>query len=680
MSPRRLFTALLLFPAAALLHGAGPEVRDLGIPVKSVSWVKLHPGRGPDGGPSLLASMGQNNGGLFVLDINLATGHCGQSNAPEKAAQYPTASFRSPRTGVLYIGTAYDGHLLRYGPGYPRSGLQDLGAIDGVHATFPTGIDEAPDGSLWIGAYPDCSLTRFDPATGHFTHFGSMDDTDHYAYPLCGADGTIAVLTKVVHPHLVFFDATTGKHWPAIPTWTNPEDKSRPIEFFKGLDGLLYVEIGTGQTADKFRMERVPLPDSHWGGRLMRVSYLPARMPGIDATYKHAYQEVLPMPGGVIAGWADGEDGTGMFRKLVIRNTNPSLPSRTVDLDWRGSGSNIFMIHQGPDGLIYGSSFLPEHLFRCAPDGSGMVDLGRCSLALGEAYTMGNFSDGTMAIGSYVDSLISLYDPRRRYNYAATADGNPRDLGQLDDVGLRPIAMTIVPALKRDGVQVAPERMWIGSLPYYGFWGGTLAWLDPKTGAKASHRNLLPDCSPFSLLWLPDRQELLVGISAEGGTGTSPKATHGAFVLWDPVADRALFTGDFGIKDIPDVVALAPADHGLVYALLGHTRYTAKILGAAAGPMRLALVDPAAHRVISDAPLAPELGPMPDQCQFCLFRGPDGVYGMTERTLYRVKPGTCETEIVWRAPLDDQLDTPGPWIGRTFLFATGWRLRALTLP
>jgi hypothetical protein len=53
---------------------------------------------------------------------------------------------------------------------------------------------------------------------------------------------------------------------------------------------------------------------------------------------------------------------------------------------------------------------------------------------------------------------------------------------------------------------------------------------------------------------------------------------------------------------------------------------------------------------------------------------------MTERTLYRVKPGTCETEVVWRAPAGDELDTPGPWIGRTFIFATGWRLRALTLP
>ena len=666
MNPLRSLLAILGVFGVAVAGAAEPMVRDLGVPVKSVSWVRQHPGRGPDGEASLLVSMGQNNGGLFVLDVDLATGHCRQFNAPEKAAQYPTASFRSPRTGALYVATAYDGHLLRYDPAHPERRLEDLGAIDGAHATFPTGIDEAPDGGIWIGAYPDSTLTRFDPASGEFTHFGSLDDTDHYLYPLCGADGTIAALTKVVHPHLVVFDAKTGAHRAAGPL-TNPEDKSQRIEFFKGLDGLLYLDLHTG----KFRVR---------GLALEPVPYLPARMPGIDATYKHGYQEVLPMPGGLIAGWADGEDGAGMFKKLLLTSTHPTVAPRTLDLDWRGSGSNIFMIHRGPDGLIYGSSFLPEHMFRCAPDGSGMIDLGRCSAALGEAYTMGNFSDGTMAIASYVDSLISFYDPRRPYHYATTADGNPRDMGRLDDVGLRPIAMTIVPALKGSGGRTVPERMWIGSQPYYGTWGGTLAWLDPKTGAKASHRNLLPDCAPFSMLWLPEMQQLLVGITAEGGTGTSPKARNGAFVLWDPISDRPLYAGDFGIKNISDVVALTPAGDGRVYTLLGHTRYTAKILGAAAGPMRLALVDPAARKVIAGAPLSPDLGEMPDQCQFCLFRGPDGVYGMTEHALYRVKPGTCETEIVWRAPPGDELDIPGPWIGRTFLFATGWRLRALTLP
>ena len=148
----RLLVLLLSLAASMTATPASPAgnflVRDLGVPIKAVNWVRLHPGRGPDGKASLLASMGQNNGGLFVIDIDLATGHCRQFNAPSAKMQYPTASFRSPRTGALYVGEHTTGHLLRYDPAHPERGLEDLGAIDGEHATFPTGITEATTSSF----------------------------------------------------------------------------------------------------------------------------------------------------------------------------------------------------------------------------------------------------------------------------------------------------------------------------------------------------------------------------------------------------------------------------------------------------------------------------------------------------------------------------------------------------
>ena len=132
-----LFIAASPMPAAPATPTGEIIVRDLGVPIKAVNWVRLHPGRGPDGKASLLASMGQNNGGLFVIDIDLATGHCRQFNAPPGRMQYPTASFRSPRTGALYIGEHLSGHLLRYDPARPERGLEDLG--DGHRRRAPTG-------------------------------------------------------------------------------------------------------------------------------------------------------------------------------------------------------------------------------------------------------------------------------------------------------------------------------------------------------------------------------------------------------------------------------------------------------------------------------------------------------------------------------------------------------------
>ncbi|MBK8858189.1 MAG: hypothetical protein IPN11_11100 [Opitutaceae bacterium] len=641
-------------------------VRDLGVPVKAVSWVRLHPGRGPDGKASLLATMGQNNGGLFALDIDLATGHCRQLNAKSAVQQYPISAFRSPRTGLLYIGTHTDGHLLRYDPAQPERGLEDLGVIDGDQAIFPTGITEAPDGTLWIGGYPGCTFTQYDPATGEFRRLGSVDPEDKYLYPLSGCDGSLAALTKFTHPHIVAVDPATGERKTLGPV-LNPEDKSQRILFYKGLDGRLYLETHEGN----FRIS---------GLALEPVTYLPPAMPGIHATYKHSYQEVLPMPEGLLAAWADGEEGAGIYKHLLLTSTNPTVAPRTLALDWEGGGSNIFMLHPGADGNIYGSSFLPEHLFRYNPATGEMANLGRCSVSMGEAYTMGNFSDGTIAIASYPHSRVSLYDPKKPYRFGTDESANPRDIGRLDQIGIRPAGMAIVPQLTRADGTVVPEKMWIASLPDYGLWGGTLAWLDPKTGAHASHRHLVPDCSPFSLLWLPESKLLLVGLSTEGGTGTQIKARNGAFVLWDPIEDRAVYTGDFGLKDLPSIQALAPAGPGRVYAQLSHSRFAANTMGAEKTRPRLALIDVAARQAVAESSLPDDYGVMSDQAQFCVFPGPDGVYGRTEHVLYRIKPGTCDTEVVHRLAAGDGFEATGPWIGRTFYFGSAWRLRALTLP
>src|SRR5262249_16399785 len=138
-------------------------------------------------------------------------------------------------------------------------------ALDGTHVTFPTGITESPDGGIWIGGYPDCVLVRFDPATGQFTRFGAMDPTDKYLYPLCGADGTLAALTRVVHPPLIVIDPKTGAQ-KAVGPAISPEDKAQHLLFYRGLDGLLYVETHAGN----FRLR---------GDQLEPVDYLPPPLP-----------------------------------------------------------------------------------------------------------------------------------------------------------------------------------------------------------------------------------------------------------------------------------------------------------------------------------------------------------------------------------------------------------------
>jgi hypothetical protein len=656
----------------ATFTAASPVVRDLGIPVKGVSWVRLHPGQTADGRPSLLASMSQNNGGLFVLDIDLATGRCRQFPVHDRVnSTFTTAAFRSLRTGILYLGSAWDAHLHRFDANHPERGIEDLGKIDPGDAIFPTGITEAPDGAIWIGACNGARLVKFDPATGVFTRFGKMDEVDHYLYPLAGDDGSLAAIVKVVRPHLIVIDPATGEHRAAGPAIADTTDKSQFLKLVKATDRRLYLDSHAG----KFRVD---------GLNLTPVDEIPPLLAGIPVAGTHRYQAPLPMPGGWTAAFTDDNDvGGGAPRHVLLANTDPLVPSRSLTLDWVGGGSNLHVFDVGPGGAIYGSSYMPNHLFRAAPDGSAIADLGKHTFAMGEAYSLATL-DGKLYLASYPEARLSVYDPQQPLHFGTGPGDNPRDLGRLDKIAYRPNAMLATP----DG------RLWLGSSPDYGLTGGTLAWLDPKTGAKQSHRVVVPDLTPASLLWLPELRQIFIGLGIEAGTGAKPLRLAGAFALWDSAKDELVWSGDLGLENLADVSSLAPAGGGLVYALLGRGDHVVS-QGAPAITPRLALIDPAKRQLIASAWLPENYGPVSWHGLFALRVGPGGVvYGATAHCIFRIKPGTCEVERVWQQsqpkPRDgtvwltasdpNAIDVVGPIVGRQFYFATGWRLRVLTLP
>jgi len=652
---------------------AAADPRDLGIPVRGVSWVRLHPGQTADGKPSLLASMSQNNGGLFVLDIDLSTGHCRQFPVSNRAdSTFSPAAYRSLRTGILYIGSAWDAHLHRFDPSQPERGVEDLGRIDPGDVIFPTGITESADGAIWVGSCNLARLVKFDPATGKFTQFGPMDDVDNYLYPLAGDDGTLAALVRVVRPHVIVIDPATGAHREVGPALVDTTDKTKHLKLVKGVDRRLYIDSFAG----KFRID---------GMNISPVDTIPALLAGIPVHGTQRYQAPLVMPGGWTAHFTDDNDvGGGTPRNVLLTNVDPLASTRVLQLDWVGGGSNLHAFDVGPGGQLYGSSYMPNLLWRSNPDGTGMEDLGKHSFAMGDSYSVATIGN-KVYLGSYPEARLSVYDPSKPRRFGSGPTDNPCDLGRADTVSYRPAALIPTP----DG------RLWMGSIPDYGLVGGTLASYDPATGRWKSHRAIVPDTSPVALLYLPELKQILVGLSAEAGTGvTTIRRPGGLFALWDPARDELVWSGDFGIPDIADVVSLAPAGKGLVYALIGRGDHVLS-QGAPEITPRLALIDPAKRRLVSSAWLPGDFGPLAWTGLHSLRVGPGGVvHGATGYCIFRIKPGTCDVERIWqrlyKAKRDsvvwinsadpNVIDVVGPIIGDQFYFATGWRLRALTLP
>jgi hypothetical protein len=576
-----------------------PQVLDLGIPVRSVNWVQLHPGQDKNGQPCLYAVMGQESDGLFVLQINPETGAFRQFGTDVPEANSPTATLMS-RSGKLYVGAAYAGHLLCFDPQKDR--LEDLGAIHPEAAIFPCRMDEDQEGRIWIGSYGSADLTSYDPSTRAFTRHGRMDETDMYNYPQVNTDGTIACLIQVTRPHIEVFDPRTGEKHQVGPVATQGE---HTFAMQRRADGRLYIESSLGN----FLLD---------GLEAVPVEKLPAPQPA------------PALPDGRTFRFKDANEQRN--RALSIRR--PDGQEQVYELDYDAGGSRIFYVHAGPDECIYGSSIMPLHLFRHNPKDGELIDLGKCSSATGEAYSMANH-DGKIYIASYPGAVLSVYDPSQGYHFGDQPGSNPRDLGRMDEISLRPRSTLAGPL----------GRIWTASIPGYGLWGGPLSWYEPESGERKAYQRVCGDASCYTLAWLQEQQLLAVGTTIEGGTGTQPKVARAELFLWDYDKEEKVWEGR---PERPFEV---------INALL--TGADGRLYGTAKGAQKpvLFVFDPQRRAFTHYLDLPPG-----DPLDLGLQNGPDGqIYGFTRSCLYRLDPATLHfTEIIRQ---EDGFGVAGPIAG-----------------
>ena len=615
-------------------------MEELGVPVQAVSGVSLLAGKDGHGQPCLYAVMGEGAGPLFVLQIDPRTGAFRQFSAPHGVTGgRPT--LWSERWGRLFIGGSGGkdgiGRLQQFNP--QSECVEDLGAVNVEGGCFPVSIDEAPDGSIYIGLFNACGLLRYLPDQRRYVSYGRLDRQDQYLYVLCGADGTVAALVKMSRPHVVALDPRTGEHTPLGPV-ADTNAQTGFVNLLKRGDGRLYIDSHEG----RFRIQ---------GSTLVRIDELPPPPPAPTLPDGSTFRFLNDLPAHRL-----------QHRDLAV--TAPNAQEKVFHLDWQYEGTEIYLVRPGVEGKVYGSSVLPLHFFVHDPGTRQSVDYGACCTSGGEIYSM-DWLDGKLYFCAYTHAILGVYDPKRPWRFGqgryvdspplryGSPEDNPRQLGRMDTVAYRPRDMLAGPA----------GKVWVASVPDYGMWGGTLAWYDPAGDAFGSHRNIYPDCSPYALAFVPEKGLLAVGFSIYGGSGTEPRAGRTGLVLWDPQTDREVWRGDCGIE-IVGVMDLEYAGSGLVYAIV-HPR-PPEVLHAL-----LLLLDLPAGRIVKQTRLDAAAG-WPLEVSF--QRDDRCLYGATRQSVYRVPLGTVDVEVLWR---DEQ---HGPTAGGALLdgyyyFASRHKLRRL---
>jgi hypothetical protein len=592
---------LFLFPATSF------SFRNLGAPVREALCWGAYAGPGKTGAQdTIYLSFAQYDAPLFLLAVNPDTGEMRQFNGP-LSSEMGSWGFAIDHANRIYLGSYYNAHLLRFDPRTEE--WEDLGHFGDEKDTFVCGLTTAPDGKIWGGTFPSTHLFSYDPKTGEREDFGRTDPDQFYCYPTAGEDGLIYCAIQFEKMDIVVFDPKQKKRHSLIAP---AERKAGRISLVKGKDRKIYVKLST-QDAWFEIVE---------GERLVPVSQADIPFP----------EKSLP----------DGRRFSLADHNL-LRIQNPvTKEERTIPLKVEASGSYLFVVGTGPDGRIYGSSMLPLRLFVFDPEKDVHRNLGRASFVNGEIYSIGSL-DGKLYLCSYPEGRLSVYDPRKPFQFGDREDSNPRELVSMGEALYRPRAMVAGPH----------GRIYIGGYPDYGLMGGAMGVYDPKTNEKRIYRHLIQNQSIASLAYLEKLDLIAAGSSIRGGTGTRATEKEARLVLWDPKEEKKVFEM-VPVPEAKTVLSLVSTRDGIVFGITDNEKV---------------FVFDAEMRVTKKTFDLGFVNPL----EISLQSGPDGkLYGLTREAIFVVDPENDRVSFLANPPTP--IDSGMAILGRKIYYGSGANL------
>ena len=455
-------------------------IRKLGTPVKEGGIMGRSVGKGKDGKVNTLyLNFTQSEKPLALVAYNLDTRTSKTYRAPRDSGAWGSIAASD---GCIYLGTYGTGTLYKFDP--QKEEIEDLGTgIPGE--TYIWDFAEDDYGNIYGGTYGNGKLMKYNLKTGEKTDLGRFHDSLPYCRKIYKHKNGKIICSMGTNPlGIGIYDPITGeKKFVPYPN----ENASGFIDIFFDEEGDLYAKYEN----DLYIIEN----------------------DGFVSTEK------IATPANKLV----FEDGSKVLKvssgNLTLEKADGTVEE--IEYTYDSAGAEIFMLHKGPDDKIYGSSVLPLKMFRYDPVTGDMENMGSPCTAGGEIYSMVN-ADGRLFTASYGHAILSVYDPKRPWNFGYDKENNPREVHAFISHGQnRPKQMCVA----SDG------NIYIATTPVYGQVSGALCRLNPYTYEYKVWRGIVGDDALQSVHSIPGTPYICAGSTPETGLGRSNGERHDATLL-----------------------------------------------------------------------------------------------------------------------------------------------------